>query len=62
MMAKEMKRRGPRHADGQSSDIGNYLRSLADRGASINTLEAYRSDLEQLVEFLTKEVSIQLGS
>ena len=51
-MAKEMKRRGPRHADGQSADIGDYLRSLADRGASINTVEAYRTDLEQLVEYL----------
>ena len=52
MMAKAMKRRGPRDADGQSSDIGNYLRSLANRGASVNTLAAYRSDLEQMVEFM----------
>jgi integrase/recombinase XerD len=47
-------RQRPRHRiDRRSSDIGDFLDSLAERGASIKTIEAYGTDLDQPVEFLT---------
>src|SRR5438093_3388498 len=53
MVVRGGRRRRARHAAAtESSEVGDFLRSLADRGASINTVEAYRSDLEQLIEFL----------
>src|SRR5438128_2047535 len=53
MITGQVKRRRPAHrADGGSSEVVEFLRSLSDRGASINTVEAYRTDLEQLGEFL----------
>jgi integrase/recombinase XerD len=52
MVVKGDTRRPRQGAATESSEVGAFVRSLADRGASINTVEAYRSDLEQLVEFL----------
>jgi integrase/recombinase XerD len=53
MIDQRVKRRRAKNHPTPPPDVSDFLHSLRDRGASNNTIEAYRSDLEQLIGFLT---------